>query len=187
MEGQKCAGQLAFLLKQKKTKGGSGQVTGRPMASSRGFSQCPSLSSASGEHSLQGALQNAVLSTGGSFSSSFSRFLGLSCGSGTSLPPWLAVLAPLWHHPHAVHRVVLVGRQGSRHAVRIQEFRRLEAAGRGLDARLRSTLPHDGLVRALVLEHAVGVGDLGRRVVGHAAQAGHERPRGEVGREMLVG
>lgn len=157
------------------------------MTSSRAFSQWPSLWSASGEHSLGAVLQNALLSTGGFFSFSFSPLLGFPRGSGTSLPPWLAVLAPLWHHPHAVHRVVLVGRQGSRHAVRIQEFRRLQAAGRGLDARLRSTLPHDGLVRALVLEHAVGVGDLGRRVVGHAAQAGHERPRGEVGREMLVG
>lgn len=36
VEGQKCAGLLAFLLKQKKTKGGSGQVTARPMAASRG-------------------------------------------------------------------------------------------------------------------------------------------------------
>lgn len=101
----------------------------------------------------------------------------------------LAVLAPLWHHAHAVHRVVLVGREGSRHAVGIEELCGLEAAGGGLDARLGSTLPDDGLVRnrGLVLEHAVGVSYLGGGMVGHAAEPGHQRPRGEVGREMLVG
>lgn len=59
----------------------------------------------------------------------------------------LAVLAPLWHHAHTVHRVVLVGREGSRHAVGIEELCRLQAAGGRLDAGLRSTLPHNGLVR----------------------------------------
>lgn len=75
-----------FFWNQRKQKG-SGQVPARPMTSSRAFSQCPSLWSASGEHSLGAVLQNALLSTGGFFSFSFSPLLGFPRGSGASLPP----------------------------------------------------------------------------------------------------
>lgn len=98
----------------------------------------------------------------------------------------LAVLAPLWHHGHSVHRVVLVRGQGPWHAVRIEELRGLQAAG-GLQASLRPTLPDHRLVGhgALVLEHSLS--KLRGAVVGHAGQPGHQGPRGEVSREVLVG
>ena len=99
----------------------------------------------------------------------------------------LAAVIPLWNHADSVHgRVVLMRGQGPWHAVRVQELRRLKAAG-GLEASLRPTLPDHGLVGhgGLVLEHSLS--ELRGAVVRHASQPGDQRPRGEVSREVLIG
>lgn len=71
----------------------------------------------------------------------------------------------------------------------IKELSRLQAAGGRLDARLRSALPDDGLVRdgGLVLEHGVRVPDLRRGVVGNSGEPGHQWAGCEMGREVLIG
>lgn len=76
--------------------------------------------------------------------------------------------------------------QGPWHAVRIEELGGLQAT-RGLQASLRPTLPDHRLVGhgGLVLEHSVP--ELRGAVVGHAGQPGDQGPRGEVGREVLIG
>lgn len=101
----------------------------------------------------------------------------------------LAVLTPLWHHAHSVHRMVLMGGKGPGHAVGIEELGWLEAAGSRLDAGLRSTLPNDRLVRdrGLMLKHGVCVPNLRRGMVSNSGEAGHQRARGKMGRKMLVG
>lgn len=70
--------------------------------------------------------------------------------------------------------------------MRVQELRRLKAAGR-LQASLRPALPDHRLVGhgGLLLEHSLS--ELWGAVVGNASQPGDQGPRGEVSREVLVG
>lgn len=85
-----------------------------------------------------------------------------------------------------MHGVVLVWGQGPWYAMRVEEFRWLEAT-RGLQASLRPTLPDHRLVGhgGLVLEHSLS--ELWGAMVGNASQPGDQRPRGEMSREVLVG
>lgn len=107
----------------------------------------------------------------------------------SSLVALLAVLAPLWHHAHSVHRMVLMGGKGPGHPMRIQELGWLKAAGSRLDARLRSALPNNRLVRdrRLMLKHGMRVPDLRRGVIRDSGEARHQRAGGKMRRKMLVG
>lgn len=106
-----------------------------------------------------------------------------------ALPPILAVVVPLWHDADTVHSVVLVRRQRAWDAVCVEVLVALQAGRRRLDPRPGAALPAQSLVShgALVHGGVVAVSQLRGGVASHPAQPGHQRSRGKVSGEVLVG
>lgn len=102
---------------------------------------------------------------------------------------FLAVLVPLRHDADAVDGVVLVWRERARDAVRVEVLVSLQGGRWRLDPSPGAALAAQCLVShgALVHGGVVTVSQLRRGVAPDPAQSGHQRPRGEVSGEVLVG
>lgn len=102
---------------------------------------------------------------------------------------FLAVLVPLRHDADAVDGVVLVWRERARDAVRVEVLVSLQGSRWRLDPSPGAALAAQCLVShgALVHGGVVTVSQLRRGVAPDPAQSGHQRPRGEVSGEVLVG
>lgn len=89
----------------------------------------------------------------------------------------LAVLVPLWHDADTMYSVILVWRQCTWNAVRIEVLVSLQAGRWRLDPCPRTALTAQSLVShgALVHGSVVAIGQLRRRVAPNPAESGHQR------------